>query len=230
MKRELLDLLLAERAAKQAVVLVTELATGRQELIRSQQPDLASSLPELERAREVLRRDRCVILDEKEGRVFLQPFNPPLRLILVGAVHIAQALSRMATEAGYEVIIVDPRQAFAKAQHFEHATLSHDWPDAGLHALAPDARTAIAALTHDPKLDEPALDAALRSEAFYVGALGSRRSHAARCRRLRERGLGAADLARVHGPIGLDIGALSPAEIAVSILAEITQTLRRERV
>jgi len=230
MKRELLDLLLAERAAKQAVVLVTELATGRQELIRPQQPDLASSLPELERAREVLRRDRCVILDEKEGRVFLQPFNPPLRLILVGAVHIAQALSRMATEAGYEVIIVDPRQAFAKAQHFEHATLSHDWPDAALHALAPDARTAIAALTHDPKLDEPALDAALRSEAFYVGALGSRRSHAARCRRLRERGLGAADLARVHGPIGLDIGALSPAEIAVSILAEITQTLRRERV
>ncbi len=230
MKRELLDLLLAERAAKQAVVLVTELATGRQELIRPQQPDLASSLPELERAREVLRRDRCVILDEKEGRVFLQPFNPPLRLILVGAVHIAQALSRMATEAGYEVIIVDPRQAFAKAQHFEHATLSHDWPDAALHALAPDARTAIAALTHDPKLDEPALDAALRSEAFYVGALGSRRSHAARCRRLRERGLGAADRARVHGPIGLDIGALSPAEIAVSILAEITQTLRRERV
>lgn len=230
MKRELLDLLLAERAAKQAVVLVTELATGRQELIRPQQPDVASSLLGLERAREVLRRDRCVILDEKEGRVFLQPFNPPLRLILVGAVHIAQALSRMATEAGYEVIIVDPRQAFAKAQHFEHATLSHDWPDAALHALAPDARTAIAALTHDPKLDEPALDAALRSEAFYVGALGSRRSHAARCRRLRERGLGAADLARVHGPIGLDIGALSPAEIAVSILAEITQTLRRERV
>ncbi len=230
MKRELLDLLLAERAAKQAVVLVTELTTGRQELIRPQQPDVASSLLGLERAREVLRRDRCVILDEKEGRVFLQPFNPPLRLILVGAVHIAQALSRMATEAGYEVIIVDPRQAFAKAQHFEHATLSHDWPDAALHALAPDARTAIAALTHDPKLDEPALDAALRSEAFYVGALGSRRSHAARCRRLRERGLGAADLARVHGPIGLDIGALSPAEIAVSILAEITQTLRRERV
>ena len=230
MKRELLDLLLAERAAKQAVVLVTELATGRQELIRPQQPDGASSLLELERAREVLRRDRCVILDEKEGRVFLQPFNPPLRLILVGAVHIAQALSRMATEAGYEVIVVDPRQAFAKVQHFEHATLSHDWPDAALHALAPDARTAIAALTHDPKLDEPALDAALRSEAFYVGALGSRRSHAARCRRLRERGLGAADLARVHGPIGLDIGALSPAEIAVSILAEITQTLRRERV
>ncbi len=230
MKRELLDLLLAERAAKQAVVLVTELATGRQELIRPQQSDVASSLLGLERAREVLRRDRCVILDEKEGRVFLQPFNPPLRLILVGAVHIAQALSRMAAEAGYEVIIVDPRQAFAKAQHFEHATLSHDWPDAALHALAPDARTAIAALTHDPKLDEPALDAALRSEAFYVGALGSRRSHAARCRRLRERGLGAADLARVHGPIGLDIGALSPAEIAVSILAEITQTLRRERV
>ena len=133
------------RSCREAVVLVTELATGRQELIRPRQPDVASSTLGLERAREVLRRDRCVILDEKEGRVFLQPFNPPLRLILVGAVHIAQALSRMATEAGYEVIIVDPRQAFAKAQRFEHATLSHEWPDAALAALAPDARTAIAA-------------------------------------------------------------------------------------
>jgi xanthine dehydrogenase accessory factor len=229
MRRALLDLLRAQRAAKQPVVLATELASGRQELIRPQEPESASSAVRLERAREVLHRDRCAILDEKEGRVFLQPFNPPLRLILVGAVHIAQALSRMAAAAGYEVIVVDPRRAFAQAQRFECAVLSHEWPDAALRALAPDERTAIAALTHDPKLDEPALDAALRSEAFYVGALGSRRTHAARCQRLRERGFGAADLARLHGPIGLDIGAQSPAEIAVSILAEITRALRQER-
>ena len=229
MKRALLDSLRAQREAKQPVVLVTELATGRQELIRPQDPESASSPVRLERAREALRRDRCAILDEKEDRVFLQPFNPPLRLILVGAVHIAQALSRMAAEAGYEVIVVDPRQAFAKGQRFECAVISHEWPDNALRALAPEGRTAIAVLTHDPKLDEPALDAALRSEAFYVGALGRRRTHAARCQRLRERGFGAADLARVHSPIGLDIGAQSPAEIAASILAEITRVLRQER-
>ena len=114
-------------------------------------------------------------------------------------------------------------------ERFERAALSQEWPDAALRALVPDARTAIAVLSHDPKLDEPALDVALRSEAFYIGALGSRRTHAARCQRLRERGFGAADLARVHGPIGLDIGAQSPAEIAVSILAEITRALRQER-
>jgi xanthine dehydrogenase accessory factor len=134
MRRALLDLLRAQRAAKQPVVLVTELATGRQELICSEEPESASSALRLERAREALRRDRCAILDEKEDRVFLQPFNPPLRLILVGAVHIAQALSHMAAEAGYEVIVVDPRRAFAQAQRFEAATLSHEWPDAALSA------------------------------------------------------------------------------------------------
>ncbi len=228
-ERALLDALRAQRAAKQPAVLVTELDTGRQELIRPQDPTSASSALRLERAREALRRDRCEILDQKTGRVFLQPFNPPLRLILVGAVHIAQTLARMAADVGYEVIVVDPRQAFAQAERFEAATLVHDWPDAALRALAPDARTAIAVLAHDPKLDEPALDAALRSEAFYVGALGSRRTHAGRCQRLRERGFGSAELARVHGPIGLDIGAQSPAEIAVAILAEITRALRQER-
>jgi xanthine dehydrogenase accessory factor len=228
-ERELFDALRAQCAAKQPVVLVMELDTGRKELISPQRPEPAPSKARLERAREVLRRDRCEILDEKMGRVFLQPFNPPLRLILVGAVHIAQTLSRMAADAGYEVIVVDPRRAFAREQSFETATLVREWPDAALRALAPDGRTAVAVLAHDPKLDESALDAALRSEAFYVGALGSRRTHAGRCQRLRERGFSAADLARVHGPIGLDIGAQSPAEIAVSILAEITRALRQER-
>ncbi|HEY5657980.1 MAG TPA: XdhC family protein [Myxococcota bacterium] len=229
MKRALLDALQKQRAAKQPVVLATELATGRQELICPRTPDSASNPLRLERAREALLRDRSEILDEKDGRVFLQPFNPPLRLVIVGAVHIAQALAPMAAEAGYEVTVVDPRHAFALARRFETAALLHEWPDAALRALAPDARTAIAALTHDPKLDEPALDAALRSEAFYIGALGSQRTHAARCQRLRERGFNAADLARVHGPIGLDIGAQSPAEIAVSILSEMIRELRQER-
>ena len=229
MKRALLDSLRAQRAAKQPVVLVTELATGRQELIRPQGAGSAPDPTRLEHAREALQRDRCAILDEREGRVFVQPFNPPLRLVLVGAVHSAQELARMAAEVGYEVVVVDPRPAFATKQRFERATLMHEWPDAAMRALAPDGRTAVAVLAHDPKLDEPALDAALRSEAFYIGALGSRRTHAGRCQRLRERDLGAADLARVHGPIGLDIGAQSPAEIAVSILAEITRVLRQDR-
>jgi xanthine dehydrogenase accessory factor len=234
MRRALLDLLRAQRAAKRPVVLVTNLATGWQELICPQEMESAPDPTWLGHAREALRRDRCAILDEKEGRVFVQPFNPPLRLVLVGAVHIAQELARMAAEVGYEVVVVDPRPAFATKERFERATLAQEWPDAALRALAPDPRTAIAVLSHDPKLDEPALDVAaldvaLRSEAFYVGALGSRRTHAARCQRLRERGFGAADLARVHGPIGLDIGAQSPAEIAVSILAEITRALRQER-
>lgn len=227
--RALLDALRAQCAAKRPVVLATELDTGRRELIRPEDPESTSSAARLERAREVLRRDRCQTLDEKAGRVFLQPFNPPLRLVLVGAVHIAQTLSQMAVEAGYEVVVVDPRRAFAREESFEAATLLREWPDAALRALAPDARTAVAVLAHDPKLDEPALDAALRSEAFYIGALGSRRTQAGRCQRLRERGFGAADLARVHGPIGLDIGAQSPAEIAVAILAEITRALRQER-
>ena len=229
MRRALLDALRAQRVAKQPVVLVTELATGRQELIRPQEREPAPDPTRLEHALEALRRDRCAILDERGGPVFVQPFNPPLRLVLVGAVHIAQELARMAAEVGYAVVVVDPRPAFATQERFERATLSQEWPDAALRALAPDPRTAIAVLSHDPKLDEPALDVALRSEAFYVGALGSRRSHGARCRRLRERGFGAADLARVHGPIGLDIGAQSPAEIAVSILAEITRALRQAR-
>ena len=227
--RALLGELREACVAKVPVALATELETGRHELIHPQDSNSASSPARLERAREVLRRDRCETLDETVGRVFLQPFNPPLRLILVGAVHIAQVLSRMAADAGYEAFVVDPRGAFAREENFEAATLVREWPDAALRALVPDGRTAVAVLAHDPKLDEPALDAALRSEAFYVGALGSRRTHAGRCQRLRERGFSAADLARVHGPIGLDIDAQSPAEIAVAILAEITRALRQER-
>jgi len=150
-----------------------------------------------------------------------------LRLAVVGAVHIAQPLVAMAHLAGYDVTVIDPRDAFASEARFPGRTLVHDWPDEALAALGVDARTAVVTLTHDPKLDDPALVAALRSEAFYVGALGSTRTHAKRVERLGAAGLGEAEVSRLHAPVGLDIGAKSPAEIAVSILAEITLRLRR---
>jgi xanthine dehydrogenase accessory factor len=146
-------------------------------------------------------------------------------MILVGAVHIAQSLAPMAKLTGYDVVIVDPRQAFTSRERFPGAALNHDWPDDALTALAPDRRTAVVTLTHDPKLDDPALSVALRSDAFYIGALGSTRTHGRRLERLREAGFGDNDFARIHGPIGLDIGAVSPAEIAISIMGEVTRTL-----
>jgi xanthine dehydrogenase accessory factor len=159
--------------------------------------------------------------------LFLHVQNPPLRLIIVGAVHIAQALAPMAALAGYSVSIIDPRRAFATDARFPDVTLIGEWPDEVMATMTLDRRTAVVTLTHDPKLDDPALQTALKSDVFYVGALGSKRTHAARVGRLRAAGLGEADCARIHGPVGLDIGALSPAEIAVSILAQITQVLRR---
>lgn len=157
---------------------------------------------------------------------FVTIHNPPLRLIVVGAVHIAQALVPMAKIAGYDPIIVDPREAFASEARFPNENLIHDWPDEALSAVGLDARTAVVLLTHDPKLDDPALHAALGSKAFYIGALGSKRTHAKRADRLAAAGFSDADIARIHGPVGLDIGASGPSEIAVSILAEMTATLR----
>ncbi|MEO1019020.1 MAG: XdhC family protein [Pseudomonadota bacterium] len=174
-----------------------------------------------------LRQDKSRAVDSAQGRVFLQVFNPPLRLIVVGAVHISQALAPMATLAGYEVTIVDPRQAFATDARFPGVTLIDEWPDDALEELAPDRRTAVVTLTHDPKLDDPALDIALKSEAFYVAALGSRRTHATRKERLLALGHDDTAFARIHGPAGLDIGAVSPAEIAISVMAEMTQALRK---
>jgi len=158
---------------------------------------------------------------------FVAIHAPPLRLAIVGGVHIAQPLARMAREAGYDVTVIDPREAFASPERFPGERLVHDWPDAALAAHGLDIRTAVALLTHDPKLDDPALIAALGSDAFYVGALGSTRTHAKRVARLREAGLNEAAIARIDAPIGLDIGARSPAEIAVAILAEMTERLRR---
>ena len=174
---------------------------------------------------ERFRADRSGI--EEGGSIFVAVHNPPLRLAVVGAVHIAQPLVAMARLAGYDVTVIDPRDAFASEMRFPGETLVHDWPDDALAALAVDARTAVVTLTHDPKLDDPALLTALGSQAFYVGALGSTRTHAKRVERLAAAGLGEAEIARLHAPVGLDIGAKSPAEIAVSILAEITLRLRR---
>lgn len=166
---------------------------------------------------------------EQDGKTFVCIHNPPLRLIVVGAVHITQALVPMARIAGYDPVLVDPRESFGSQARFPGEKILNDWPDEALQEIGLDARTALVLLTHDPKLDDPALELALASEAFYIGALGSKRTHAKRLERLRDKGFSDTQLARIHGPIGLDIGAASPSEIAVSTLAEMTQVLRQGR-
>lgn len=164
---------------------------------------------------------------EDDGQTFVAVHNPPLRMIIVGAVHIAQALVPMAQACGFDVTVVDPRPAFGSVARFGQVKILEDWPDAGLRQAGLDARTCVITLTHDPKLDDPAIAAALASEVFYLGCLGSRRTHAKRLDRLEQAGFGAQDVARIHAPVGLDIGARSPSEIAVSILAQVTERLRR---
>jgi len=229
MKRAQLELLLRARAEKKPTALVTDLTSGAQRLLID--GDASGDLEvddrlaaEIDRARI---DDRSLTVETERGKFFIQIFNPPRRMIVVGAVHIAQFLVPMAAIAGYAVTVVDPRGAFATDLRFPGVTLSQEWPDDALEALAPDRRTAVVTLTHDPKLDDPALAIALRSDVFYIGALGSRRTHARRLDRLRELGISDRALDRINGPIGLDIGAVSPAEIAISILGEITQTLHR---
>jgi xanthine dehydrogenase accessory factor len=163
----------------------------------------------------------------EEGGTFIAVHNPPLRMIVVGAVHIAQPLLQMARACGYDPVLIDPRDAFGSATRFPGETILADWPDAAMAALAPDARTAVVTLTHDPKLDDPAIRVALNAPVFYLGCLGSSRTHAKRVERLRAEGVGDDRIARIHAPVGLNIGAKSPAEIAVSILAQITQVLRQ---
>jgi xanthine dehydrogenase accessory factor len=164
---------------------------------------------------------------EEDGDTFVTIHNPPLRLVIVGAVHIAQALVPMAQVAGFDAVVIDPREAFGSQARFPDAQVFNDWPDAAMNTVGVDTRSAVVLLTHDPKLDDPALHIALRSDAFYIGALGSKRTHAARVSRLEEAGFTAAEIARINGPIGLDIGAAGPPEIAVSILSQMIQTLRK---
>jgi xanthine dehydrogenase accessory factor len=211
------------RDDKRAVVLANELQTGRTQLLY---PDDGKSGALDEAARKAARHDESTSVEADGATWFLTVFNPPLDLAIIGAVHIAQPLARMAALADYAVRIIDPRTAFATAERFPGIELSHDWPDEALAAKPLTPRSAIVALTHDPKLDDPALTAALRSPCFYIGALGSKQTHARRLERLKEAGFTDAELARIHGPIGLRIGAKSVAEIAVSVLGEMTATLR----
>ncbi|UWR20996.1 XdhC family protein [Sulfitobacter sp. S190] len=171
------------------------------------------------------RMDRSGI--EDDGKSFVAIHNPPLRLIIVGAVHIAQALVPIAQIAGFDATVIDPREAFGSQARFPDARVVNDWPDAALDAVGVDARTALVLLTHDPKLDDPALHVGLASRAFYIGALGSKRTHAARLERLEQAGFAQSDVERIHGPVGLNIGAAGPSEIAVSILAQMIDTLRK---
>ena len=209
---DVLEDLVARRDRAEPVAYVTDLQDGG--------PHLTGRADYLDR----FRLDRSGV--EEDGQTFVAIHNPPLRMIIVGAVHIAQALVPMARACGYAPVLIDPRGAFGSAERFPGETILDDWPDAAMAALKPDTRTAVVTLTHDPKLDDPAIMAALRSEVFYLGCLGSTRTHAKRVARLEDAGFSAADIARIHAPVGLDIGGRQPAEIAVSIMAEVTQALR----
>jgi len=209
-----LEALVAARQARRAIGYRVHLASNSRWIIGE------DAYPER------FRQDRSGM--EEDGESFVAIHNPPLRLIVVGAVHIAQALVPMARVVGYDPVVVDPREAFASDTRFPGVQLMHDWPDEALQQIGLDARTALVLLTHDPKLDDPALHTALRSEVFYIGALGSKRTHAARVARLQAAGFSDTEITRIHGPVGLDIGASGPSEIALSILGEIAAVLRKQ--
>ena len=229
MKLALLDRLLSAGREGTSIALATHLASGAQSLVTAEkiEGDLALDKGKVAEVRRALEDDESRVIQAPDGPVFVEVCNPRLRLIVVGAVHTAQELVPLARLAGYEVTVVDPRTTFGTPERFPNTTLRNDWPAEAFAALKPDRRTAVVTLSHDPKIDDPALEATLRSGAFYVGALGSRRTHAKRLERLREAGLDPAALARIRAPVGLAIGALTPAEIAISIMAEITAVLRR---
>ncbi|TWA67972.1 putative sulfurylase large subunit (molybdopterin cytosine dinucleotide biosynthesis) [Azospirillum brasilense] len=234
MKRDITERLLAARKAGRPVALVTDLGTGLQTLVYEDAIHGGFGLEDdlLAEVLERLRQDRSGLIndleeDEDGVQLFVQTHNPPLRLLVVGAVHIAQALAPLAALTGYAVTVIDPRGSFATESRFPGVSLHDSWPDEALSALTIDNRTAVVTLTHDPKLDDPALLVALRSPAFYVGSLGSKRTHAKRLERLKEQGVTDAELARIHAPVGLDIGAVTPAEIALSVMAQITAVRRK---
>ena len=228
MQRAILDRLNGDRAAERAVALVTSLERGAQALVYPEGAPAGDPLPEAvaAAAQDALRADLSRQVEAEGETWFVHVHNPPARMVIVGAVHITQALARMAETAGYDVIVCDPRRAFADAARFPAIEVSTEWPDDALNRLGADHRTAVVTLTHDPKIDDPALEVAVRAPVFYIGALGSRRTHGKRLERLRANGFSEAELGRIHAPIGLAIGARSPAEIAVSIMAEVTQVRR----
>lgn len=222
MRAQILDKILAARQAKTALAVITRVADGAQCSFdgSTTEGELELSPAWIAEVRDRMRDDKSGLF--ADGTLFVHIHNPPLRLIIVGAVHIAQALAPMATITGFDVTVVDPRGTFATEDRFPGITLCDDWPDEALEEMAPDTRTAVVTLTHDPKLDDPALEVALRSPAFYIASLGGKKTHGGRLERLRALGFDNETLARINGPAGLNIGAISPAEIAVSILAELT--------
>jgi xanthine dehydrogenase accessory factor len=238
LKRATLDRILESRDRRRSIVRLVWLADGRERLVSSARDfdgdgdgdgavdvddDLSRAIDETLS----LTGDRGRLVETSDGPVFVHPYSPSLRLAIVGAVHIAQPLSGLARDLGYRVTMIDPRQGFLTEARFPGMSLCHEWPDVALERLELDERCALVTLSHDPKIDNPALEVGLRSSCFYIGALGSRRTQERRRKRLREAGFDDLALARIHGPVGLDIGARSPAEIAVSIAAEMTQCLRR---
>jgi xanthine dehydrogenase accessory factor len=225
MNLDLLSALNTERTARRAAIVVTDVATGKQRLVKA--ADIAKDSLKVALA-EHLRSGRSGMEETAEGRAFLTVYVPAPQLVITGAVHISQALAPIAKLLGYDVTIVDPRTAFASPERFPDVKVIAEWPDKALPPLGIDSYTAFVALTHDPKIDDPALTHALSRDCFYIGALGSRKTHARRVERLKQQGLSEADISRVHAPIGLDIGAVSPAEIAVAIMAQITERLREE--
>jgi len=229
MRTGMAQALLAARRESRAVVLFTPLDGGVQRLLDAAGLELLSLTdPQLAAAGyAALASDRAQVVNGPGSEALVTPHNPPLRLIVVGAVHISEVLCTMAREAGYAVTVIDPRSAFLRPERFAGVTLLDQWPQQAFAQLQPDARTAVVLLTHDPKIDDPALLAVLSTPAFYVGALGSTRTHAKRLARLAQAGVSEAARARIHGPAGLDIGARTPAEIAIAVLAQITQVLRQ---
>ncbi len=226
MKADLLHTLNVERAARRAAVLITELGTGAQRLVKADDIAGDALADELEK---VLRSGKSGVLMHKAAELFLQVQVPPVRMIVLGAVHISQALAPLARLSGFDMTVVDPRTAFATPERFPDVKVLADWPDVALPQLGGlDRYTAMIAVTHDPKIDDPGLIAALKADCFYIGALGSRKTHAKRLERLQAAGFSEAQIARIHAPIGLDISAVSPEEIAVSILAELILALRKK--
>jgi xanthine dehydrogenase accessory factor len=223
MRLDILHALNTERAARRAAIVVTDVATGDQRFVAA--ADVAAD-PLREVLEAHLRSGKSGMEETAQGRVFLTVHVPSARLIVTGAVHISQALAPVAQLLGYDVTIVDPRTAFASPERFPDVKVIAEWPDVALPPLGVDRYTAFVALTHDPKIDDPALAHALSRDCFYIGALGSKKTHARRLDRLKAGGISEAALARIHAPIGLPIGAVSPPEIAVAIMAEITASLR----
>lgn len=225
MKLDLLTALNSERAARRAAIVVTNVVNGAQRLVKA--ADIGRDPLRSELA-EHLRRGKSGMVESAEGRVFLTVYVPAPQLVITGAVHISQALAPIGKLLGYDVTIVDPRTAFASIERFPDVKVIAEWPDKALPPLGIDHYTAFVALTHDPKIDDPALAYALSCDCFYIGALGSKKTHARRVERLKQQGLTETGISRIHAPIGLAIGAVSPAEIAVAIMAQITERLRAE--